>query len=78
MDIKEFNRRFASRMEEVKKFASGVEIKDILGVEAVNHFNEFEEENKNIHLALQHLYKEYHIKAYFYFTGREDSIYQNF
>jgi hypothetical protein len=40
MDIKEFNRRFASRMEEVKKFASGDEIKDILGVEAVNHFKE--------------------------------------
>lgn len=40
MDIKEFNSRFSSKMEQIKQFTSGDEIKDILGVEAVNHFKE--------------------------------------
>ncbi len=31
MDIKEFNSRFSSKMEQIKQFTSGDEIKDILG-----------------------------------------------
>lgn len=40
MDIHEFNRRFADKMERIKDFSNGDEIKDIIGVEAVNHYKE--------------------------------------
>lgn len=40
MDIKEFNRRFPKKMDKIKRFVNGDEIKDILGVEAVNHYKE--------------------------------------
>lgn len=40
MDIHEFNRRFSAKMERIKDFANGDEIKDIIGVEAVNHYRE--------------------------------------
>lgn len=40
MDIKEFNRRFPAKMDEIKRFVNGDEIKDIIGVEAVNHYKE--------------------------------------
>jgi hypothetical protein len=40
MDIKEFSSRFSSKMDQIKQFTSGNKIKDILGVEAVNHFKE--------------------------------------
>ncbi|OJV19341.1 MAG: virion morphogenesis protein [Bacteroidetes bacterium 41-46] len=38
MDIKEFDKQFASKMNKVQAFVQGEQIKDILGVEAVNHF----------------------------------------
>ncbi|HBX44466.1 MAG TPA: virion morphogenesis protein [Porphyromonadaceae bacterium] len=38
MDINEFNRRFTSKMDKIKEFASGDDIKNIVGVEAVNHY----------------------------------------
>ncbi|SFL09866.1 Phage virion morphogenesis family protein [Porphyromonadaceae bacterium KH3CP3RA] len=38
MDIHEFNRRFATKMEKIKEFSNGDDIKDIIGVEAVNHY----------------------------------------
>lgn len=40
MDIKEFARIFPERLEKIKQFTTGEEIKDILGTEAVNHFRE--------------------------------------
>lgn len=40
MDIRDFERDFADRMQEIRDFAHGDEIKDIMGVEAVNHFTE--------------------------------------
>lgn len=38
MDIHEFNRRFAEKMDEIKEFVNGDDIRDIIGVEAVNHY----------------------------------------
>jgi len=38
MDIHEFNRRFAAKMDKIKEFANGDDIKDIVGVEAVKHY----------------------------------------
>jgi phage gpG-like protein len=38
MDIQEFARLFPEKMKEVAAFAEGEDIKDILGTEAVNHF----------------------------------------
>lgn len=40
MDIKDFNKVFAERMKEVQEFVGSDDVKDILGVEAVNHFKE--------------------------------------
>lgn len=40
MDIKDFEAQFAGRMEAFREFASGDDVKDIMGVEAVNHFTE--------------------------------------
>lgn len=40
MDMQEFNRQFQSKMQEIQQFVEGDEIKDIAGVEAVNHFQE--------------------------------------
>ena len=40
MDINEFSDQFAKKMDEVKEFVQGDDIKDIIGVEAVNHFKE--------------------------------------
>lgn len=40
MDIKDFNKVFAERMKEVQEFVASDDVKDILGVEAVNHFKE--------------------------------------
>jgi phage gp29-like protein len=51
---------------------------DVKNKKAKIFFYEFEKENKNIYLELQYMYKKYRIKAYFYFTGKEDVIYQNF
>ena len=45
MDIKEFERSLAEKMKEVQNFIEGEDIKDILGVQAKNHFKEsFENE----------------------------------
>ena len=45
MDIKDFEKQFAAKMNKVQEFVKGEAIKDILGVEAVNHFKEsFENE----------------------------------
>jgi hypothetical protein len=38
MDINEYNRLFKAIMQDIKAFVEGDDIKDILGVEAVNHF----------------------------------------
>lgn len=38
MDMQEFNRQFQARMREVQQFVESNDIKDIAGVEAVNHF----------------------------------------
>jgi phage gpG-like protein len=40
MDITEANRIFREKMRQIKSFTEGNDIKDILGVEAVNHFKE--------------------------------------
>lgn len=40
MTIKEFAARFPQKMEQLKAFTSGDDIKDILGNEAVNHYKE--------------------------------------
>lgn len=40
MDIKEFERSLAERMKKVQDWVQSEDIKDILGVEAVNHFKE--------------------------------------
>lgn len=40
MDIADFSEAFAKKMEEVTRFVQGDDIKDIMGVEAVNHFKE--------------------------------------
>ncbi len=40
MDIKEFARRFPQKMQKIREFTSGDAIKDILGVEAVNHYKQ--------------------------------------
>lgn len=40
MNIDEFEKRFADRMKSVTEFVQGDDIRDILGVEAVNHFQE--------------------------------------
>jgi len=40
MEIDVFDGEFARKMEELRDFANGDEIKDIMGVEAVNHFTE--------------------------------------
>lgn len=38
MDMQEYNRQFQQRMTEIQEFVQGDDIKDIAGVEAVNHF----------------------------------------
>lgn len=38
MNIKDFEKQFAAKMDKVQAFVQGEPIKDILGVEAVNHF----------------------------------------
>lgn len=38
MDIKEFARKNEAKMKQVQEWVTGEDIKDILGVEAVNHF----------------------------------------
>lgn len=38
MNIEDFAKAFPHKLEELQRFAQGNEIKDILGVEAVNHF----------------------------------------
>lgn len=38
MDMEEFNRQFQQKMQEVKQFVESNDIKDIAGVEAVNHY----------------------------------------
>ncbi len=38
MDINDFSKKLEQKMQEVKSFVEGEDIKDILGVEAVNHF----------------------------------------
>lgn len=40
MQLDDFAEKFAARMAEVKKFVEGDDIKDIIGVEAVNHFQQ--------------------------------------
>lgn len=40
MDMQEFNRQFQQQMQEVQEFVKGNDIKDIVGVESVNHFQE--------------------------------------
>ncbi|MDL2254976.1 phage virion morphogenesis protein [Parabacteroides sp. OttesenSCG-928-K15] len=40
MDIETFAREFGDKMNEVRSFVEGDDIKDILGVEAVNHYKE--------------------------------------
>jgi phage gpG-like protein len=45
MDMESFARQFGDRMNEVKAFVEGDDIKHIMGVEAVNHFkNSFKDE----------------------------------
>jgi phage gpG-like protein len=45
MNIKEFERQFSGKMVKIQEFVQGDSIKDILGVEAVNHFKDsFENE----------------------------------
>jgi phage gpG-like protein len=45
MDINEGNRLFQEKMRKLREFAEGDNIKDIAGIEAVNHFQEsFENE----------------------------------
>lgn len=40
MNIKDFSRQFADKIDKIKEFTRGEDIKDILGTEAVNHFRE--------------------------------------
>lgn len=40
MNIKDFSLQFADKMDEIREFVEGDDIKDILGTEAVNHFKE--------------------------------------
>lgn len=40
MNIYEFNQRFDANMHKIKEFANGDDIKDIIGVEAVNHYKQ--------------------------------------
>jgi phage gpG-like protein len=40
MDIHEYNRFFAAKMEKINEFSNGGDIKDIAGTEAVNHYRE--------------------------------------
>lgn len=40
MDIQEFARIFPERIEKIKQFTQGNDIKDIIGTEAVNHYKE--------------------------------------
>lgn len=40
MNIEEFAKAFPDKIRELERFAQGNDIKDILGVEAVNHFKE--------------------------------------
>jgi len=40
MNIDEFSAQFAQKMDKVNQFVQGDDIKDICGVEAVNHFKE--------------------------------------
>jgi phage gpG-like protein len=40
MDIKDFARKFPEKMQKIKEFTNGDAIKDIIGVEAVNHYKE--------------------------------------
>lgn len=38
MDMQDYNRVFQQQMQEIQEFVQGDDIKDIAGVEAVNHF----------------------------------------
>lgn len=40
MKIEDFARKFPHKIAELKQFASGEDVKDIVGVEAVNHFKD--------------------------------------
>ncbi|MHC1780046.1 MAG: phage virion morphogenesis protein [Bacteroidales bacterium] len=40
MDIKEFEQSLAEKMKKVQEWVGGEDIKDILGIEAVNHYKE--------------------------------------
>jgi len=40
MDLSAFADQFAQKMKEIEDFVNGDDIKDIMGVEAVNHFKE--------------------------------------
>lgn len=40
MDIQDFAKAFPEKLRELQQFTEGNDIKDILGVEAVNHFKE--------------------------------------
>ncbi|HMM16298.1 MAG TPA: phage virion morphogenesis protein [Petrimonas sp.] len=40
MDIKDFAKRFPEKMQKIREFTNGDAIKDILGVEAVNHYKQ--------------------------------------
>ena len=40
MDLKEFEKKFSGQMSELITFVKGDSVKDIMGVEAVNHFKE--------------------------------------
>lgn len=40
MDIKDFARKFPEKMQKIREFTNGDAIKDIIGVEAVNHYKE--------------------------------------
>lgn len=40
MNFDEFRRQFPRKLQDIKDFVNGDEVKDIIGVEAVNHFKE--------------------------------------
>lgn len=40
MDIQDFAKRFPQKMAKITEFANGSKIRDILGVEAVNHYKQ--------------------------------------
>lgn len=40
MDINDFNKKFSEQMKQVQEFVQSDSIKDILGVEAVNHYKQ--------------------------------------